>query len=103
MFFAWIYKDLKGILQELAQHKVGNNYTPGTSDQVQIKSKLCYNKQTRYRQVVSNWIYSICGRGYMVVTHSSSTQKKWQTKNLYRFFKTKYNHKEGSIPITFHI
>ncbi len=39
----------------------------------------------------------------MVVTHSNSTQEKWQAKNLYRFQKTKCNHKEGSIPITFHI
>ncbi len=38
----------------------------------------------------------------MVVTHSSSTQEKWQTENLYIFQKTKCNHKEGSIPITFH-
>jgi hypothetical protein len=39
----------------------------------------------------------------MVVTHSSSTQEKWQTKNVYIFLKTKWNHKEGSIPIAFHI
>jgi hypothetical protein len=39
----------------------------------------------------------------MVVTHGSSTLKKWQTENLHRFFKTKCSHKEGSIPITFHI
>jgi len=30
----------------------------------------------------------------MVVTHSNTTQEKWQTKNLYRFQKTKCNHKE---------
>ncbi len=38
----------------------------------------------------------------MVVTHGNSSQEKWQTKNLYKFLKTKYNHKERSIPITFH-
>jgi hypothetical protein len=38
----------------------------------------------------------------MVVTHSSSYQKKWQAENLYRFQKTKCSHKEGSVPITFH-
>jgi hypothetical protein len=38
----------------------------------------------------------------MVITHSSSTQEKWQVKNQYRFLKTKCNHKERSIPITFH-
>jgi len=37
----------------------------------------------------------------MVVTHSSNTQEKWQTKNLYRFQKTKCNHKERSIPLLF--
>jgi hypothetical protein len=38
----------------------------------------------------------------MVITHSNSTQEKWQTENLYKFQKNKYSHKEGSIPITFH-
>jgi hypothetical protein len=33
----------------------------------------------------------------MVVTHSSSTQEKWQIENLYRFQKTKYSHKEGLL------
>jgi len=37
----------------------------------------------------------------MVVNHSSITKKKWQTKDLYRFQKTKCNHKEGSIPLPF--
>jgi len=36
----------------------------------------------------------------MVVTHSRSTQKKWQTENFYRFQKIKCNHEEGSIPIS---
>jgi hypothetical protein len=30
----------------------------------------------------------------MVVTHSSNTQEKWQIENLYRFHKTKCNHKK---------
>jgi len=38
----------------------------------------------------------------MVVTHSNSTQEKWQVENMYRFQKTKCSDKEGSIPITFH-
>jgi len=38
----------------------------------------------------------------MDITHNSSTKKKWQTENLNRFQKTKCNHNEGSIPITFH-
>ncbi len=80
----------------------GDYYTIGTSGQIQIKSKLCYNSQIKYKHVVNNYIYSICKRGYMVVTHSSSTQEKWQTKNMYKFQKIKCNHKEGSIPITFH-
>ncbi len=67
------------------QNWVGHCSTTGTSGQVYIKSKLCYNNQTRYRQVVNNYIYSIYGRGYMVVTHSSSTQEKWQMEILYRF------------------
>jgi hypothetical protein len=39
----------------------------------------------------------------MVVTHSNSTQEKWQAENMYRFHKTKFSHNKGSIPITFHI
>ncbi len=39
----------------------------------------------------------------MVITHSSNTQEKWQAENLYRLQKTKCNHKERSIPITFYI
>jgi len=38
----------------------------------------------------------------MVITHSNSTQEKWQIENLYKFQKNKCSHKEGSIPITFH-
>jgi hypothetical protein len=38
----------------------------------------------------------------MILMHSNNTQEKWQVKNLYRFYKTKCSHKEGSIPITFH-
>jgi hypothetical protein len=37
----------------------------------------------------------------MVVTHSSSTQEKWQIDNMYRFQKTKCNDKEGSYPLSF--
>jgi hypothetical protein len=37
----------------------------------------------------------------MVVTHSSSTQEKWQIDNMYRFQKTKCSHKEGSYPLSF--
>jgi hypothetical protein len=36
------------------QNWIGHYYTIGTLGQVQIKSKLCYNNQIRYRQVVSN-------------------------------------------------
>jgi len=82
---------------------VGHYYTIGPLNQVQIKSKLCYNSQTRFKQVINNWIYSICRRCYLVVTRSNSTQEKWQIDNLYRFLKIQCNHKEGSIPITFHI
>ncbi len=77
-------------------------YSASTLGQVQIKSKLCYNSQTKYIQVVNNWIYSICRRSYMVVTHNSSTQEKWKTKNLYRFQKIKCSQEEGSILITFY-
>jgi hypothetical protein len=35
----------------------------------------------------------------MVVTHSSSTQEKWQAKNLYKFLKTKCNQKKDSYPL----
>ncbi len=49
---------------------------------------------------VSNWIRLIYTKGYMVITHSTSTQEKWKTKNLYRFLKIKCNHKEGSKLIT---
>jgi hypothetical protein len=38
----------------------------------------------------------------MVVTHSNSTQEKWQIENLYKFQKNKCSHNEGSIPITSH-
>jgi hypothetical protein len=86
----------------ITQNWVGHYYTTNTLGYVHIISKLCYNNQTRYKQVVSNWIYSICGRGYMVVTHSNSPQEKWQTENLYRFQNIKYSHKEGFIPIIFH-
>jgi hypothetical protein len=37
----------------------------------------------------------------MVVTHSSSTQEKWQTKNLYRFQEIKCNHKKNPYPLPF--
>jgi hypothetical protein len=70
---------------------------------VQIKSILCYNNQTRYCWIVNNKIHPICRGGYMVVTHSSNTQKEWQIENLYRFLKTNCSHKEGLIPITFYI
>jgi predicted transcriptional regulator len=49
--FAWTYKNLKGIPLELAQHiiELDNYYTIDTSCQVQIKSELWYNGQTRYK------------------------------------------------------
>jgi hypothetical protein len=37
----------------------------------------------------------------MIVTHSSSTQEKWQTGNLYKFHKTKCSHKKGPYPLPF--
>jgi hypothetical protein len=37
----------------------------------------------------------------MVVTHSSNYQKKWQTKNLYKFQKTKCSHKKDPYPLSF--
>jgi hypothetical protein len=37
----------------------------------------------------------------MVVTHSSSTQEKWQAKNLYRFQKTKCSQKKYPYPLFF--
>jgi hypothetical protein len=42
-----IYKDLKGIPLELAQHKIEYYYIVGTSGHVQIKSKLCYSDQKK--------------------------------------------------------
>ncbi len=38
----------------------------------------------------------------MVATHSNNAQEEWQIGNLYRFQKTKCNHKERPIPITFY-
>jgi hypothetical protein len=37
----------------------------------------------------------------MVVTHSNSTQEKWQIENLHNFFKTKYKHKKNPYPLLF--
>jgi hypothetical protein len=49
--FAWTYKDLKGIQQELAQHKIELDTTIPLPHQARyrLKPKLCYNNQTRYR------------------------------------------------------
>jgi hypothetical protein len=77
--FAWTYKDLKGIPPELAQHKIElDTIIPlAHHARYRLNLNLCYSSQTRYRQVVSSWIYSIYRGSYMVVTHSSSTQEKW--------------------------
>jgi len=37
----------------------------------------------------------------MVVTHSSSTQEKWQPENLYKCQKIKWNHKKDPYPLPF--
>ncbi len=76
-------------------------YTTSTLGHVQIKSKLCYNNQTKCRLIVNSWIYWIYRKSYMVVTHNINTQEKGQVENLYKFQKIKCNHKERSIPITF--
>jgi hypothetical protein len=37
----------------------------------------------------------------MVVNHSSNTQEKWQTENLYRFQKLNVTTKKDPYPLTF--
>jgi hypothetical protein len=37
----------------------------------------------------------------MVVTHSSSTQEKWQVENLYRFHKLNVTTKKNPHPLSF--
>jgi hypothetical protein len=73
----WIQKSERDSTRaSTSQNWIGHYYTTSSSGQVQIKSKLCYNNQTRYRQVVSGWIHSICRRGYIVVAHVVIVPKK---------------------------
>jgi hypothetical protein len=42
--------EMDSIKAGTTQNWIGHYYTTGPSSQVKIKSKLCYNNQTRYRQ-----------------------------------------------------
>jgi len=104
MAHTWTYKDGKGIPLKLAQHRIELDTTIPSAHQA--KYKINPNYATIIKQDIDKLLatrFIEFGRqNYMVVTHSMSTPKKWQAKNLYRFQKIKCNHKKRSIPITFH-
>jgi hypothetical protein len=95
---------LKRIPPKLTQHIIElDNIIPLTH---QARYILNPNYATTIKQninklLVVRFVESI-EEATWVVTHSNSTQEKWQVENLYKFWKTKCSHKKGSIPITFH-
>jgi hypothetical protein len=84
---------------KLAEHRLELDITiPST---LQTRYILNPNYATTGKQVISIWIYSICGRGYMVITHSSSAQKNGKLKICIDFKKRNVATKKDPYPLPF--
>ncbi len=104
--FAWIYKNLKSIPLELAQHCIKLVNTISPTHQARYNVNLTYAaiiKQNINKLLTIGFIkVRTYGRKYLVITNSGSSQEEWKVYDMCRLHKTKCSHKEILVPITFY-
>jgi hypothetical protein len=98
--FAWTYKDLKRIPPKLAQHKIELDTT------IRPTHRTKYKLNPNYATIIKQDIDKLLVVGFI----QSIEEATWlslimvvpQKNGKLKTQKTKCNHKEGSIPITFY-